>query len=53
MFGFIPQALIGLLIFEESLVIKCVSLSNKLCMIRPTLIYSDLVKFSYYQFVIN
>ena len=39
MFSVIEQVFIVLLSFSESLEIKCVSLNDEPCMIRPTLIH--------------
>ena len=56
MFSLIKQVFIVLLSFSESLArnqIKCLSLNDELCMVRPTLIYLNLVEFKYYLFRID
>ena len=53
MFGHIKQLFIGLLIFVSSLGSKCVSLNEKPCMIRPSLIDLNPVELKYYPFVIS
>ena len=53
MFRFIKQVLIALLIFNESLTTKYVSLNNETCMARPTLIDLNPVELNYYPFLIS
>ena len=53
MFGLIKQVFIALLSFSKSLAIKCVSLNNKICMIRLTLINLNSVELNYYPFAIS
>ena len=47
------QVFIAFLSFDKSLAIKCVSLNNELCMIRPSLIDLNPVGPSYYPFIIS
>ena len=42
-----------LLSFSESLATKCMSLNNKPCMVRPTLINLNPVELKYYPFMIS
>ena len=53
MFSLIKQVFIVLLSFSKSLAIKCVSLNNKPCTIRPFLIDLNPVEFKYYPFIIS
>ena len=53
MFRLIKQVFIALLSFSRSLVTKYVSLNNRPCMIRPTLIDSNPVDLKYYPFMIS
>ena len=48
MFSLIKQVFIVLLSFSKSLAIKCVSLNNEPCMIRPTLIDLNPAELKYY-----
>ena len=50
MFRLIKQVFIALLSFSKSLAIKCMSLNNKTCMIRVTLINLNSVELNYYPF---
>ena len=49
----IKQVFIVLLSFSESLAIKCVSLNDEPCMVRPTLIDLNPVELKHYLFVIS
>ena len=53
--GFINHILIVLslvlLVFDESLATKCVSMNNKPCMVRPTLIDLNPDKLHHYSFI--
>ena len=53
MFWLIKKVSIGLLGFRRSLATKRISLNNKPCIIRPTLIDLNLVKLKYYPFMIS
>ena len=53
MFSLIKQVFIVLLSFSSSLATKCVSLNDKSCMIRPTLITLNPVKLKNYPFMIS
>ena len=53
MFRLIKQVFITLLSFSGSLAIKCVSLNNEPCMIRPILIDLNPVELNYYPFMIS
>ena len=53
MFKLIKQVFIVLLSFIRSLATRCVSLNNKPCITRPTLIDLNPVKLKYYSFMIN
>ena len=53
MFSIFKQALIVLLSFSSSLATKCVSLNDKPCMFRPTLIDLNPVELTYYLFMIS
>ena len=53
MFSLIKQVFIVLLSFSKSLAIKCVSLNNEPCTIRPFLIDLNPVEFKYYPFMIS
>ena len=53
MFSILKQALIVLLSFSSSLATKCVSLNDKPCMFRPTLIDLNPVELTYYLFMIS
>ena len=53
MFNILKQALIVLLSFNSSLATKCVSLNDKPCMFRPTLIDLNPVELTYYLFMIS
>ena len=53
MFELIKQVFIAWLSFSRSLATKCVSLNNKACIIRPTLIDLNSVELSYYPFMIR
>ena len=53
MFSFIKQVLIVLLSFSESLAIKCLSLNDESCMVRPSLIDLNLVELKYYPLMIS
>ena len=58
MLGFIKQtrtalALILMLCFGGALAIKCVSMNNEQCMVRPTLIDLNLDELHYYLFIIS
>ena len=53
MFGLIKQVFITLLSFSGSLAIKCVSLNNEPCMIRPILIDLNPAELNYYPFMIS
>ena len=53
MFSILKQVLIVLLSFSSSLATKCVSLNDKPCMFRPTLIDLNPVELTYYLFMIS
>ena len=53
MFWLIKQVFIVLLSFAKSLATKCVSLGNKRCMARPTLIKLNPIEPNYYAFMIS
>ena len=53
MFNLIKQVFVVLLSFSRSLATKCVSLNDKPCMIRPTLIDLNPVELKYYPFMIS
>ena len=53
MSSLIKQVLILLLSFSSSLAIKCLSLNDEPCMVRPTLIDLNTAKLKYYPFVIS
>ena len=56
MFSLIKQVLIILLSFSISLacdLTKCQSLNDEVCIIRPTLIDSNLIEVKYYPFMIS
>ena len=53
MFWLIKKAFNALLRFTGSLVSKCVSLSNKPCLVTPTLINLNGIKLYYYPFIIS
>ena len=53
MLRLVKQMFIRLLIFSAPLATKCMSLNNEPCITRPTFIDVDLLKFSYYPFLIN
>ena len=57
MSGFIKQSCIILVMvllgIGGSLAIKCVSMNNQLCMVRPTRIDMNLNKIHYYLFIIS
>ena len=53
MFSFIKQVFIVLFSCNSSLATKCVSLNDKPCMIRPTLIDLNPVELKYYPFMIR
>ena len=53
MFWLIKQVFIALLNFSGSLATEYVSLNNKPCMTRPTVINLNPVELNYYPFMIN
>ena len=53
MFRLIKQVFIVLLNFSGSLVTKCVSLNNELCMSRPNLIDLNPIELNYYPFMVS
>ena len=53
MFSLIKQVFIVLLSLSESLAIKCASLNDEPCMIRPALINLNPVELKYYPFMIS
>ena len=61
MFSLIKQVFIVLQSFNESLArvaqvsnrTKCLSLNNKLCMLRPTIIDLSCVELKYYPFILE
>ena len=53
MSSLIKQVLILLLSFSSSLAIKCLSLNDEPCMVRPTLIELNTANLKYYPFVIS
>ena len=53
MFRLIKQVSIGQLSYNTSLSSKCMSLINKICMTRPTVINLNSFKFNYYVFMIS
>ena len=53
MFELIKQMLIALLSFSRSIAAKCVSLNNKSCVARPTLVSLNPIEISFYPFMIS
>ena len=53
MFNLIKQAFIVLLSFSSSLATKCVSLNEKPCMVRPTLIDFSCIELKYCPFKVS
>ena len=56
MHGFIKQTFIVIIpvpiAFDESLALKCISMNNPPCMVRPTLVDLNPDEFHYYLFIL-